>query len=75
MDLKLLADMGVTPDRTEKKRKKPTLKMVGTMIRAAMRMKKMQEAWAGNKKLHETLMNKVESMRKQGRIPLIPFKG
>lgn len=69
-DLKLLQEMGIKPNRPVQEHK-PTLKTVGTMIIATIRMRKMQEAWAGNKKLHETLMKKLEGMRKkQGKSPL-----
>lgn len=54
--------------RSEAEEHRPSLKNVGLMIIATIRMRKMQEAWAANKKLHETLMKKVESMkRKQSR--------
>lgn len=69
-DLKMLEEMGITPDLTIRQRK-PTLKSVGLMVIATVRMQKMQQAWAGNKKLHEALMKKLEGMRrKQGKTPL-----
>jgi len=69
-DLKLLEEMGVTP-KTKTKEQKPSLKSVAYMIMATVRMRKMQEAWSGNKKLHETLMKKLDGMRrKQGKTPL-----
>jgi hypothetical protein len=69
-DLKLLEEMGVTP-KTKVRDQKPTLRSVGYVIMATVRMRKMQEAWSGNKKLHETLMKKLDGMRrKQGKAPL-----
>lgn len=61
-DLKILENMGIKcPPRA--KEAKPTLKQVGLMIIATVRMKKMQEAWADNKKIHEALLKKLDSMR------------
>ncbi|KAG9614952.1 hypothetical protein KCV04_g16478, partial [Aureobasidium melanogenum] len=69
-DLKLLEEMGVTP-KTKTSEQKPSLRSVAYMIMATVRMRKMQEAWSGNKKLHETLMKKLDGMRrKQGKTPL-----
>ena len=69
-DLKLLEEMGVTP-KTKTREQKPSLRSVAYMVMATVRMRKMQEAWAGNKKLHETLMKKLDGMRrKQGKTPL-----
>lgn len=33
------------------------------MIIATVRMKKMQEAWAKNEKIHESLVRKLDTMR------------
>lgn len=69
-DLRLLEEMGITPDQTVRERK-PTLRTVGFAVIATIRMQKMQQAWAGNKKLHEALMKKLDGMRrKQGKTPL-----
>lgn len=68
--MKLLEEMGVTPD-TKIRERKPSLRSVAYMVIATVRMQKMQEAWAGNKKLHESLMKKLDGMRrKQGKTPL-----
>ena len=51
--------------------KKHSLKTVGLTVIAFVRMQKMQQAWAGNKKLHESLVRKLEMMKKkqqQGRV-------
>ena len=64
----MLREMGVKPKRVAEEERKPSLKKVGLMVIATIRMQKMQQAWAANKKLHETLMKKLEAMRKkQGR--------
>lgn len=67
-DLKLLEEIGVTPDQTVRE-KKPSLKIVGLAIMATQRMQRMQQSWAGNKKLHESLMKKLEGLkRRQGKV-------
>ena len=60
--------MGITPDISfhEKKR---SLRTVGFTIIACLRMQRMQKEWAGNKKLHESLLRKLEGLkRKQGKV-------
>lgn len=60
--------MGITPDISFRQ-KKHSLKTVGLTVIACVRMQKMQQAWAGSKKLHETLIKKLDAMkRKQGRV-------
>ena len=59
-DLRMLEDMGISPDRTVRE-KKPTLKTVGTAVVAMLRMQKMAAAWSENKKVHESLLKKLES--------------
>ncbi|PNS21382.1 Spindle pole body protein pcp1 [Sphaceloma murrayae] len=61
-DLKMLEEMGITPDLTVRERR-PSLKAAGQAIIATIRMRKMQQAWAGNKKLHESLLKKLETMQ------------
>lgn len=56
--------MGITPDQSFRQ-KKHSLRTVGWVVIASVRMKKMQEAWAGNKKLHESLLKKLDSMRRR----------
>jgi hypothetical protein len=65
-DLKLIEEMGITPDVTHHARK-PTLKSVGLAIIAVNRMKKFSEGWAAHRKVHVQLVQKLESMRRQGR--------
>jgi hypothetical protein len=62
-DLRLLEDIGITPDATIRE-KKPSLRTVGFAVIASLRMRKMQEAWAGNKKVQEALVRKFEGMRR-----------
>lgn len=62
-DLKLLEEIGFTPDATIRE-KKPTLRTVGFAIIASIRMQKMREAWAGNKRVQEALVRKFEGMRR-----------
>lgn len=62
-DLSILEEMGITPDMAVRERR-PTLKSAVIAVIAAGRMKKMQQAWAVNKKVHETLMKKLESMKR-----------
>ena len=64
--------MGITPDYSFRE-KKHSLRSVGLAVVASIRMQKMAQAWAGNKKLHETLMKKLESM-KQKRVTSTPGK-
>ena len=66
-DLQLLEEMGITPDVSFRE-KKHSLRTVGFTVIACMRMQKMQQAWAGNKKLHESLLKKLDGMkRRQGK--------
>jgi hypothetical protein len=62
-DLRLLEDIGITPDATIRE-KRPTLRTVGFAVIASLRMQKMREAWAGNKKLQDALIKKFEAMKR-----------
>jgi len=62
-DLRLLEDIGITPDATIRE-KKPSLRTLGFAVIASLRMQKMREAWAGNKKVQEALVRKFEGMRR-----------
>lgn len=66
VDLRLLEEMGVTPDRKVRE-KRPRLRAVGVMVLAGVRMQRLQKAWAGQKKIQASLAKKVESMRRQSR--------
>ena len=54
--------MGITPDITIRERKH-SLKTVGLTVVACLRMRRMMQAWAGNKRLQESLLKKLENMR------------
>jgi hypothetical protein len=56
--------MGITPDITVHERR-PKLKSAALAVIAAIRMQKLSEAWAQNRKIHDQLKQKLESMRRQ----------
>ena len=56
--------MGITPDISVRE-KKHSLKTVGLAVLGCVRMRRMQQAWAGNKKLHESLLRKLEGLKKR----------
>ena len=56
--------MGITPDITIREKKR-SLRTVGFAVIATLRMQKSQQAWAVNQHLRETLMKKLESMKKR----------
>jgi hypothetical protein len=55
--------MGITPDITIHERRK-SLKSAALVVIAAIRMQKMSEGWAKNRKIHDQLKQKLESMRR-----------
>lgn len=58
--------MGITPDQSFRE-KKHSLRTVGWMVVASVRMKRMRDEWSGNKKLHDSLLKKLEQVRRQSR--------
>jgi len=66
VDLRILEEMGVHKP-AKKAKKKPTLKVVGLMIVAQVRMQKMQREWAVQKKLQASLIKKAEQVRRSSR--------
>lgn len=56
--------MGITPDITVHQRR-PKLKSAALVVIAALRMQKLSEGWAQNRKTHDQLKQKLESMRRQ----------
>ena len=62
-DLRLIEEMGITPD-VSFRRKKHSLRTVGVAVVACVRMRRLREAWAGNQKLQESLLRKLEGMRR-----------
>ena len=66
LDLHLLSEIGVTPDRRPSgPRKRPTVRTVSLMIIAGIRMKKMQKEWAVQKKVQAQLAKKLEIVRRE----------
>lgn len=62
-DLRLLEEMGITPDRSFRE-KRHSLRTVGLAVIAMARMQKLKTAWASNKQVHESLVQKLEGMRR-----------
>jgi len=58
--------MGITPDVTVHERR-PSLKSAALAVVAAIRMQRLAEAWAVNRKVQEQLKMKLESMRRAGK--------
>jgi len=63
-DLHLISEMGITPDVSIHS-KKPTLKAAGLAVMAALRMKKLSDGWAANRKVHAQLVKTLEGMRRR----------
>ena len=63
-DLGLLEEMGITPD-TSHHGKKHSLRVVGSMAIACIRMKRLSERWAGTKQLQESLARELEGVRRK----------
>lgn len=58
--------MGITPDPNASfynSAKRPSLRCVAFAVMASLRMKKMADAWAVNRKVHESLVRTLEGMR------------
>ena len=55
--------MGITPDRTVLP-PRASLRRVGWMVIACVRMKRGAEAWAKSRKVHERIVGKFEGMRR-----------
>lgn len=55
--------MGITPDITVHERR-PTLKSAALAVVAAIRMQRLADGWAQNRKIHDQLKQKLESMRR-----------
>ena len=65
-DLKLIEEMGITPDVSYHVHK-PSLKTAALAVIAAQRMQRLSKDWAGNRKVHAELVRKLEGMRRTGR--------
>jgi hypothetical protein len=55
--------MGITPEVTVHDRR-PKLKSAALAVIAAIRMQKLADGWAQNRKIHEQLKAKLEGMRR-----------
>jgi hypothetical protein len=72
-DLRLLSDMGIpTPAAAlissgqQLPKSRPTLRSVGTAVIACLRLRRWQQSWAGHQKLHDSLVKKLEGMKRRG---------
>ncbi|KAI9784421.1 MAG: hypothetical protein M1816_000845 [Peltula sp. TS41687] len=63
-DLRLLREMGVTPDLTPPKRK-PSLRVAAHAVIATIRMRKMKDEWQVNVKVKEKLLATFEQTRRR----------
>lgn len=66
IDLDLLRDMGLAPEKRPKSRKPPTLRVVATMVLASCRMKNWANEWSQQKKLKASLVRGLETMKAKG---------
>ena len=65
-DLRLIEEMGITPDLRIRERK-PSLRTAALAVMAILRMRRLQREWAGAAKVHESLVKKLEQMRTMGK--------
>ena len=61
-DLKLLEEMGISPDISIRE-KRPSLRTVGLAVVAGLRMRRLGKEWAGSRKVHGEIVRKLEGMR------------
>ena len=64
VDLQLLEEMGIRPD-VPVREKKLSLKTVGLAVLASVRMQRMRAEWAEKERVHESLIKKLEAMRRK----------
>jgi hypothetical protein len=69
-DLRMIEEMGISPDRSIRERR-PRLRSVIWLVIASVRMKKMQREWAVSKKLHASLVKTVEQVRRRSRKSIV----
>lgn len=69
-DLQLLHQMGIhpSPDTYRTPITPISLKRIGLLVLATIRMKRGAEAWAKNRKVHERIVGKFGEMRRQGLV-------
>lgn len=59
----MLEEMGITPDKTVRE-KKPSLKTLGVAAIATIRMQRLANSWTGSKQLQDSLLGKLESLKR-----------
>ena len=64
-DLALLRTTSVALPERPKPVNKATFRQVAIMIRATIRMKKGVEQWAKSRKIHDSIVAKMESMKRK----------
>lgn len=67
VDLRLIGEMGISASRWQPRRK-PSLRVVGFLVLASVRVRRLQKEWATNVKLHSALQRKYEQVRHQSRL-------
>jgi hypothetical protein len=66
----MIEEMGISPDRSIRERR-PRVRSVVWLVLACVRMKKMQQEWAGSKKLHASLARTMEQVRRRSRRGIV----
>jgi hypothetical protein len=62
--------MGVVPDRQARK-KRPSLRAVGYMVLAGVKMQRSAKEWAVQTKIQASLVKKAEQVRKSSRKSIV----
>jgi hypothetical protein len=62
-NVNMIAEMGITPEVSFRE-KKPSIRTVAFAIISTIRMQKMKQEWDQHKKIHESLVKKLESMKR-----------
>ncbi|KAF2211995.1 hypothetical protein CERZMDRAFT_42031 [Cercospora zeae-maydis SCOH1-5] len=62
-DLRLLEEIGVTPDMSFREKKR-SLKSVACMVLAGVRMQRGAERWRECRRVEESLLKKLEGVRR-----------
>ena len=56
----MLEDLGVAPEKRSEASKRPTLKVVATMVLAGCKMKRMAGEWSQQKKMRASLAKALD---------------